>query len=71
MSMDFLPIVLKKGQLFLEALSNNGCRQRFLSPSGRLVSFLDPAGRLKVHLLLSPGGDEEPVAVDASRQFVR
>lgn len=68
--MNFLPIVLKKGRPFLEALSDGGSKQRSLCPSGRLLSFLDPGGRLRIQHLLS-SGDEEPLTVDATRQFVR
>ncbi len=67
--MEFLPIILKKGQPFLAALSGTCCRQRALFPSGRLVSFLDPGGRLRVYYLLSKEG-VQTVSVDAGKQFM-
>ena len=49
--MKSLPITLKKGRPFLDALSKPLTLQRAVCPQEKLISFVDGAGRLIIHLL--------------------
>jgi len=67
--MDYLPIILKKGQPFLEALSSGESGERAVCPRGRVFALLDEQGHLRLYLLSERGQQQKKQVIIDSKQF--
>ena len=67
--MDYLPIILKKGQPFLEALSSGDSEERAVCPRGRVFALLDEQGHLRLYLLSERGQQQKKQVIIDSKQF--